>query len=278
MPGVVVLLAYSRPALLSRCLDSLFESRDSEKTCKVLVLQPGEQEVEDLILSRASRSTVIVRSHAFGSTPTQRMMSQLWLGIDVALAQPGRDWIMTLEEDSIISEDALFFVDEMHKRYRHHSRFRGVNLGSVETDETLRGTYSLIRYGYMGHAGALPRRHWVTARYALAKGRRRYEPFDCLAEPALKTGFMATPNLTKSMNFGWIDGTHVTNEPAVLSHFDAMRESWELGDCTSPYTRRDVPHSWRADAIPFRTLDDPRYWALMGKSLLGSALRKYGYR
>ena len=273
MAGVVVLLAYSRPTLLRQCLDSLYNASGSEQTIKVLVLQPGNAEVEELIGRRADDSTVTIRSPAQGSTPTQRMMSQFWLGIEVALAHSDRDWIMTLEEDSLLSEDALTFVDVMHMRYRGHTHFRGVNLGSVEVDAGLRGTYSLLRYGFMGHAGALPRRHWALAHRLLAKGSSRYAPFDCEVEAALKTGFMVTPNLSKSMNFGWIDGTHVTDEPSVRAHFERMRQSWEMGDHAGPYRRHDIDQGWRHDAVPFLLRDDPRYTARLMKSLVGRAAR-----
>jgi len=195
------------------------------------------------------------------------MMSQFWLGMDAALAQPGRDWVMSLEEDSVISKDALEFTEEMHSRHGDDRHFRGVNLGSVEVDESLRGTYSLLRYGFAGSAGALPRRSWIWARTFMGRGRRRFEPFDCQVEALLKTGYMATPNLSKTMNFGWIGGTHVTNSPQVRQHFDRMRQSWELSDTSKPYSRRDVPHSWRSDAVPFRARDDFRYAAGLGRHL-----------
>lgn len=273
MPGVVVVLAYSRPDLLHNCLSSLFNAARSSEAVKILVLQPGNSRVEKLVYDHADSTTVVVRSPARGKTPTQRMMGQFWLGIEVALAQPDRDWVMSLEEDSIISEDALVFVDDMHTRYEHSPHFRGVNLGSVETDPSFRGTYSLLRYGFMGQAGALPRRHWVKARRFSAQGRHRYEPFDCEVEAALKTGFMVTPNLSKSMNFGWIDGTHVRDEPSVRAHFDAMQASWDLHDNCGPYRRKDVSHTWRKDAVPFRLHDDARYLAALGRSLLGRTLR-----
>jgi hypothetical protein len=271
--GVVVLLAYSRPDLLSHCLTSLYDAEGSIGTRKIIVLQPEDPDVIDLVMSRADDDTVVIHSPAHGSTPTQRMMSQFWLGMDAALAEPNCDWIMSLEEDSIISSDALVFVEDMNTRYRRNVRFMGVNLGSVETDPALRGTYSLLRYGFMGSAGALPRSHWVRARRFAARRSHRYEPLDCQIEAVLKMGFMATPNLSKCMNFGWIGGTHVTDEPPVRAHFDAMSQSWDLHDQTRPYKRRDVDHGWRHDAVPFLLRDDPRYLGLLAKSLAGRSLR-----
>lgn len=273
MAGVVVLLAYSRPTLLHGCLTSLYGANNSDRTVKILVLQPGNADVERLISSHADERTIIVQSPARGNSPIQRMMNNFWLGIEVALAQPKCDWIMSIEEDSLISADALDFVDDMHIRYGAHKHFRGVNLGSVETDAALRGTYSLLRYGFMGHSGALPRRHWDLAHRLLRKGALRHSPFDCEVEALLKTGYMVTPNLSKSMNFGWIGGTHVTDEPSVRAHFDRMRISWDIKDHSGPYRRRDVAHRWRLDSVPYRLRDDPRYLGLLGKSLAGRALR-----
>ena len=271
--GVVVLLAYSRPYLLSQCLTSLYGAENSVATRKIVVLQPGDPEVQDLVLSRADDNTVIIRSPAQGTTPTQRMMAQFWLGLDAALTQPECDWIMSLEEDSVLSTDALHFVGDMNSRYRRNVHFMGVNLASVETDPALQGTYSLLRYGFMGMAGAMPRRNWIRFRRLAARGSNRFQPLDCQIEAALKTGFMATPNLSKCMNFGWISGTHVTNEPPVRAHFDAMQKSWSLQDHTRPYVRRDVDHGWRHDAVPFLVRDDPQYLGMFAKSLAGKAYR-----
>ena len=273
MPGVVVLTAYSRPQILEQCLISLYAADDSTATRKVLVLQPGNDEVERLINARVDDSTLLIRSPANGSTPTQRMMSQFWRGIEVALGEPGCDWIMSLEEDSVISQDALVFIDEMHARYGNDRHFRGVNLGSVECNESLRGTYSLLRYGLAGNAGVLPRRHWARARLVAGRGRLRYEPFDCHVEPFLKTGFMVTPNLSKVMNYGWVGGTHVTDEPSVREHFERLQRSWSLADTSRPYRRIDVPHAWRHDSVPFSKSQDPRYLMQLGRSLLGTLMR-----
>jgi hypothetical protein len=271
--GVVVLTAYSRPEILEQCLNSLYAANGSPATRKVLVLQPGNPDVERLIRARLDDSTLLIQSSATGSTPTQRMMSQFWRGIEAALGEPGCDWIMSLEEDSVLSADALVFVDEMHARYGKDRHFRGVNLGSVESDESLRGTYSLLRYGLVGNAGALPRRHWARARLVASRGRLRYEPFDCHIEPFLKTGFMVTPNLSKVMNYGWVAGTHVPDEPSVRKHFERLERSWSLADTAQPYRRVDVPHSWRHDSVPFTKSQDPRYFAQLGRSLLGRLIR-----
>ena len=276
MSGVVVLLAYSRPTLLAQCLTSLYHAEGSGGTRKIIVLQPEDPEVQDLVFRWADDNTVVIRSPASGATPTQRMMSQFWLGMNAALGEPTCDWIMSLEEDSVISPDSLTFIEEMNSQYRRNVHFMGVNLGSVETDPALRGTYSLLRYGFMGSAGALTRRHWVRARRLAAHGANRYEPLDCQIEAILKTGFMVTPNLSKCMNFGWIGGTHVTDEPSVRAHFDAMRASWDLQDHTRPYKRRDIDHAWRSDAVPFLIRDDPRYLGSLGKALAGRALRSIG--
>lgn len=269
MRGSVVLPTYSRPELLDKCLESLYGAERSHEITKVVVLQPGNQEVERLVHSYSDENTVLIISPAWDGSSMARAMRQFWLGVNAALEDPYVDWVMSVEEETVLAPDALRFTMEMASRYSGDPAFRGINLGSIETLKSHAGTYSLQRYGFHGAGGALSRKTWMIARAIAGRRKRRLDAFDCQVEAYLKTGFMVTPNLSKYVNFGWIGGTNIPDTPEVRERFATIEESWKAEHPrSSSYRLLQVRHAWRDDCVPYHPKDSPRYWA---KFLIGLA-------
>jgi hypothetical protein len=76
----------------------------------------------------------------------------------------------------------------------------------------------------------------------------------------LKTGFMVTPNLSKAMNYGWIDGTHVKLDDHTSLFFQALEKSWKINLPVSEYMRCDVHHSWRGDVQNYTNSNSIKPW------------------
>lgn len=262
MRGSVVLPTYSRPELLEKCLEALYGAERTHEVTKVLVLQPGNREVESLVHSYSDENTVLIISPAWDGSSMARAMRQFWLGVNAALEDPYVDWVMSVEEETVLAPDALRFTMEMASRYSGDPAFRGINLGSIETLKSLAGTYSLQRYGFHGAGGALSRKTWRIARAIAGRRMRRLDAFDCQVEAYLKTGFMVTPNLSKYMNFGWIGGTNIPDTPEVRERFSQITMSWNAGmGGPKTYRKLQMVQSWRPDCVPFRRGDSLGYWA-----------------
>jgi len=260
MPGAVVLTTYSRPELLERCLLSLNAARRSGNFQVVVVLQPGSSQVGDVVERLVPASAIVARSPARGGPAIQVIRRQVLVGLSIAFSNPSVDWVLKLEEDSQIAHDALAFVEFVHDRYKRRAAYRGVNLGSLEFGPGLGDSFTLLRYGLHGFGGVVTRRVWRTIQASSVRVRPN-DGFDGLVEPILKTGFMVTPNLSRVMNHGWIGGTHVETATSPPEFFAALNKSFQLAESYQPgaYSRMDIPHSWREDAVLYRVLDTPEY-------------------
>lgn len=259
--GVVVIATYKRAQLLRKCLLSLYDAVDSNQLEKVLIVQDGSAEVLNIAKSFVDDRTHLIQVPRRSDSPLVNINLNYLDGFRMAFSDLHADWVLSLEEDSVISSDALVFIDAMYRKYVGNKSFRGVNLGSLECDVAYASTYSLLRYGLHGGAGMFSRRTWdAIGKWGLIRNIDR-RGFDSQVEHYLKSGFMVTPNLSKSMNYGWIEGTHVHLTHDTEPFFQAMEKSWSMTCSSSIFRQLDVIHSWREDIQIFTRSASPVAWS-----------------
>ena len=282
--GAVVLATYSRPERLIQCLDSIAVASERAPVMLVIVVQDGNHRVK-YIAQRAAKDfpfATILEVNRIGSTPLEAMNLNYWIAFRTAFSNPDIEWALSVEEESVISVDALAFVDAMFQTYGARRSFRGVNLISREVDPSLRKTYSLLRWGHVGGAGMLTRDSWRRIEAANVQRRLAIFPFDGSIERIMKTGFVVHPNLAKCMNFGWDCGTHLSDAESI-ERYKALETSWSIADVGGPYKHKDIRHSWRMDMKPFRRLKGaPHYMRYLVAQLLnnswGDSVKRYRSR
>ena len=271
--GVVVLSTYSREILLDQCLDSIYSADESEFVQKLITYQTGFLEVADVVTNYEDIRTSVIRVDGKNRSKLQNINLNYWNGFEVAFGVYNADWVLCVEEDAILSPDVFKFIDEIYGEFSRRAFFRGINLGSLENDPLLNGTYSLLRYGIHGSAGVITRRSWKILKLLGTKNKLVHFPFDSATEKYWRTGFMVTPNITKTLNFGWIDGTH-TESDSSQPHFVRMQESWNQYSSTSKHTLENTHHSWGVQTRVFKLREQPRAYL---KFLLGLFLDKRWY-
>ena len=84
------------------------------------VVEEYRSEFDLVVLTKPQHST------ALGNINQNRI-----IGSAICFDSLGSDYVLGIEEDSMIGFDALVFIDETVKRFSHSSAFRGVNLGSL---------------------------------------------------------------------------------------------------------------------------------------------------
>jgi hypothetical protein len=169
------------------------------------------------------------------------------LGYQIAFNEYNADWVIAIEEDVILSKDAISFVSYILNKYIKSRFFRGKNFGSREPfSPDLIGTFSLLRYGMHGQGSVIGRKTWDFIRRRRIEKKFSTHGFDSLIEQHLKLGFMVTPNLSRSLDTGW-DGTHMPSDKND-SYFTEMRGSF-VGDIdvTPNYRQLNLLHRWRED-------------------------------
>jgi hypothetical protein len=275
--GVVVLSAYSRENLVDQCLDSIFSADGSSFVQKLITYQSGFPEVDKVISKYEDPMTSILRVNGRNRSKLQNMNYNYWNGFNVAFDVYDAEWVLCVEEDAILSNDVFLFIDEIFNKYRKKQFFRGINLGSIETNPELNSTYSLLRYGFHGSAGVITRQSWNTLKLIRINKKLNHIPLDSAIEKYMRTGFMVTPNITKTLNFGWQGGTHTSSDPNQ-PHFIQMQQSWSQNTQSTQFRINNIEHSWGGSSILYKVSDQP---LSMFTFILGIILDKpwyFGFR
>jgi hypothetical protein len=252
----IVLFAYARADLIRDSIESILVAEGNSSWKKVLIHQLEFDDVDQVIKEYEKHFDLVVRvkrqfQPALGNINFNRI-----LGTSICFELFQSEIVLGIEEDSMIGYDSLTFIDQMVEKFGSNRAFRGINLGSLElrTHENL-NTYSLIRFGLHGQAGAITRKTWRKFSMEKLLGDISAEGWDSRFEFFTKSGFMVTPNASRLLDRGW-NGTHA---PTDSSHpyFEKQRMSWVGTDqfAHGPYARVDQKHSWREDAINYRIQD-----------------------
>ena len=261
-----MIFANSRAKLLVGSIESVCGAFGSADWKKVLVLQVGYQEVEEVVKKYESRFDLIIRIKKQHETTLGNINQNRIIGTSVCFDLLNSDVVLGIEEDTSIGYDSLYFINQMCELYSSNKSFRGVNLGSFETNsDENRYTYSLLRYGLQGQAGALTKRTW--AKFALGELLKDINNigWDSRIESYLKTGFMATPNSSRLLDQGW-GGTHQPTDPNA-PYFANQLGSW-VGTKPLPiqkFARKNLVHSWRKDARNYRKYESFIYFSKNNK-------------
>ena len=270
MKKSLVIFANSRAELLTSCIESVLNSHGAEYWDKVLVLQTGYPDVEKIVARYEKHFDLVVRVKKYYEITLGNINQNRILGTSICFDLLNSDVVLGVEEDTLIAFDALHFVNEMCEKYEFNKAFRGVNLGSFESNtEVNRSTYSLLRFGLHGQAGALTKNTWKHFSLSFLLQDMCNMGWDSKIESYLKTGFLATPNASRLLDQGW-GGTHQSTDPNS-PYFANQRSSW-VGTMPIPirkFQNKNIIHTWRKDARIYKSNESFIYWAKHNRYLYG---------
>jgi len=249
----IVIFAFSRADLLRECIRSVMDAEESANWNKILVHQLGHLDVQEVVSTFSDEFELILqlkkqKHEILGNINFNRIVGMA-VGFDLFESEI----VLGIEEDTIIAFDALIFINEMFDLYKSRRAFRGINLGSLEIKTAANlHSYSLLRFGLHGQAGALTRRTWNKLTLKELLTNISAEGWDSKIEYYLKSGFMVTPNSSRLLDRGW-NGTHAPTD-SMHPYFENQRLSWNGNQRTSheKYIRVDQQHTWRSDAIKYQ--------------------------
>jgi hypothetical protein len=261
---IIVVFCHSRAKLLKQCLASICKAYGFNEWKLVVVHQKGYPDVEQVLERYKNRINTLVSlepnfNFALGNINYNRILGTK-IGFEVLRA----DYVLGVEEDNLISVDALKFIEFSYNEYKKFRSFRGINLGSVEYDKSITEEgYSLLRFGLHGSAGVLTKKTWIDI-----KKRKLFEfdltnsnfAWDAKIEFYLKTGFMVTPNLSRNLDLGY--GGTFSPASKMDPYFQGIQKSWcsQKNKLDIDYKRIQIHHSWRADSVGFKRIKSLIYF------------------
>jgi len=253
---IIVVFCHSRAKLLQRCLSSIVNAEKFSGWKLIVVHQKGYNDVDKVLAKYKKFIDIVISINPKFDFPLGNINNNRIIGTKIGFDFCKADYLLGVEEDNLISKDALNFIDFACKKYEKNNSFRGVNLGSLEYGKSIgKEGYSLLRFGLHGSAGVLTKKTWKEI-----KKKKLWDfdlnddncAWDAKIEFYLKTGFMVTPNLSRNLDLGY-GGSFA---PASKSdpYFSAIRKSWFIGEKRSniKYMERQINHKWRRDAVEFK--------------------------
>jgi hypothetical protein len=256
--GAFVLATYQRPEILATVLQAIYSARNSSIYNKVIIFQGNDEKSLEIINQFKDEATILVRVSGKGKSPLENITNNYLLGLEIAFEYLAVDYAIEVEDDSVIAPHTLEFIEQIFEKYKSNRKFRGINLGSHENQQELVGTYSLLRTGFHASHGVIVRRSWKFISRRRITARIRTSPLDSTVEPYWKTGFSVTPNLSLCENFGWLNGTHASNDSKDI-HYQSISESFHAQSKPTEWSELTVEHAWNPRPLKYRWADNGKF-------------------
>lgn len=245
---VIVVLCYRRTAHLEQVISALESAYLIETFTVLFVVQDPIDEVTEIInhSNLINRLVIEVDGSEYESS-ARAINSNLAIGLNHAFGSLNADLVVVLEDDIVISHDALCFFREATRIHLGNKRFRGVNGFSKESSlGNSQNGFICLNYG-LGWGWAIPRRTYLRV--------KRYwtglenDHWDFIFEPYIRTGFVVNPVRSRILNIGFDESaTHTSGDrPLGL----AIQKSFEVEvnshECRIESASFDF--TWRPDAV-----------------------------
>lgn len=258
---VVVVFCHSRDALLNACLQSIISAKAFENWDLVVVQQEGSLAIQNVLGSVSEEISYLLKFKPVGEQPLENINFSRVIGTDFAFRTLGAEIVLGIEEDTLISNDALKFIELAHELHHKDRNYRGINLASFYPySATEMNAFAKLRFGLVGQAGALSRKSWKELDFPHLLTLRNSEEWASHIEGYLKTGFMVHPVLSRMLDQGW-GGTSDPNSLPTNSYFTRIRTSFVRNASPLTSLRESSPGNlWREDAISFKFWQNPYFY------------------
>lgn len=273
---VVVIFCHSRAVLLETAIKSFISAQESDLWKLVIVQQIGHPDVSDVINKYRE---VIDHLYSFSQVSEHYLaninFSRL-SGWDIAFSELNSDFVIGIEEDTSIAQDALTFSRIVFQEFATRRKFRGINYASfLPMEDRLIHTYSLRRYGLSGQCGGIPRRTWDKFDLDCLLDLGSDEEWASHIEPIMKTGFTIFSNQSRAMDQGW-GGTSNPDGKPTDEYFSRHGQSWVANHaCHKTFQRLELDMEiWREDAIRYRPIHNI-YFNLRENMVLQKVYKKF---
>ena len=257
--GAIVLSAYSRISLFEKCLKSIYSATNSEKYKKILIVQNGNSEISKIAHKYFDQKTSIISLDGENRSALENICFNYWVALNTAFEINKCDWVLEIEDDTEIASDTFIFIENIMDNYFNNLKFRGINLGSTNDDIKYNNSYSLLRNSFHASQGVLTRHSWERINARRIRRQIGKFPLDWCVEPYWRTGFVVTPNVSRCMNYGWIGGTHVSNDPQQ-DLFVGLQNSWNSHRPQENFHLVNINHNWNGNITPYNGEEDFKYF------------------
>jgi hypothetical protein len=173
----VVIFAYNRPEHLKRMLESLIDNPEFEDSAKYIFCD-GPKANENLEPFKAVERLIdrynLKNSEVVFAKQNLGLAKSITQGVSRVFEEKGHDRVMVFEDDLVLANDCLRFMNEMLSKYESDYQYAGVSAYSYGAIKPLRSQYSLPIGGSWGWGTW--KRAWKPREFESRKLLKRIEP------------------------------------------------------------------------------------------------------
>jgi hypothetical protein len=174
------------------------------------------------------------------STSAQAINGNLAKGLKYAFGKLSADLVVVLEDDIVISRDALCFYRQATQMYSGDKKFRGVNGFSREvTLPNYQNGYLRLNFG-LAWGWAIPKRTYK--RIIRFWNGTEDNHWDFILEPYMRTGFVVNPYRSRILNIGFDESaTHTSGDGGLGSD---IQKSFEVSVKSHTCNLTEIPNTY----------------------------------
>ena len=258
--GSAVIIAYNRPIELLTSLTAIKESDRSNLNQLIIVLQRGNERVEQICKEIDWIEPTILISDAASGSPMSRINMNVYKGLDYAFSIQENQWVAIIEDDIVIAKDFFCFASYVVSKYREDKEFFGFNgFSGIKRSDASAGDYGKYRYG-LGWGWVITKSSWE--RLGRIWTGEENTHWDVHVEHFVKSGFVIMPMQSRILNIGFNErATNTKKEPGKISSQEIRLNNSFVGELYSgDYHESFRDLEWRNDCRQY--LQRPRMLAL----------------
>jgi len=247
----VSIITYRRSDLLDLCLQSLTRAMSKKRYPIYILIQDADPEDMAVLKKHEDLITEVTHVNKNDENVEELINNNRISAWEIPLIGRGHQYVICLEDDVEVSPDIFEFTEEVLAQNAKTQDFWGINYGSFEKPDGM-GTYSKLNYGIHGPASLVGLRSIKKFKLNKLKKFDGAIPWDAWVEPLVKTGFMATSNVSRYRDNGH-SGTHASLQNDSR-YFQKLNESFVHGltEHATSYFNSDMEHQWRVDCSIYK--------------------------
>ncbi len=247
----VSIITYRRSDLLDLCLQSLTLAMTKKRYPIYILIQDADPEDMAILKKHEDLITEVTHVDKNDENVEELINNNRISAWEIPLIGRGHQYVICLEDDVEVSPDIFEFTEEVLAQNAKTKNFWGINYGSFEKPDGI-GTYSKLNYGIHGPASLVGLRSVKKFKLNKLKKFGGAIPWDAWVEPLVKTGFMATSNVSRYRDNGH-SGTHASLRNDSR-YFQKLNESFVHGltKHATSYFNSDMEHQWRVDCSIYK--------------------------
>lgn len=267
----ILILCHRRTTHLEMVLAALESCAGVDGFTIVFVVQDPAEPVLQVIgkFSLASKLLEIDGSSYISSA--QAINGNLFTGLDFCFNQLKTSFVVVLEDDIVLSKDALLYFDAVIGLEGNKSGFRGVNAFSETIPPpSLENSFVRTNYG-LGWGWAINLR--LYSKIVKFWHGTEDNHWDFIFEPYLRTGYVINPLRSRVLNIGFDESATHTSGNKDLGIRMSSSFSSASGDSSQPISEANFDYYWMGRKINFSHVG---YFHLLSRKMIFRAFTLLG--